>query len=74
MRPAEPTLATVTVPDDLRTIAEVASYFRVCERTIREWRDLDATFPAPLDLLGRLVRWYRQDVIDWALSLRGAVV
>ncbi|MDP8927727.1 MAG: hypothetical protein M3O70_03890 [Actinomycetota bacterium] len=49
-------------------------YFRVCERTIREWRDLDATFPAPLDLPGRLVRWYRQDVIDWALSLRGGVV
>ncbi len=74
MGSTEPTLATVTVPDDLWTIAEVVSYFRVCERTIREWRDLDPTFPAPLDLPGRLLRWYRQDVIDWALSLRGAVV
>jgi hypothetical protein len=52
------------VPDDLWTLDDVAAYFKVRERTIRDWRDHDATFPAPLDLPGRSVRWYR--VVEWA--------
>ncbi len=60
-----------TVPDDLWTIDQVAAYFKVTARTIREWREVDPTFPAPLDLPGRSLRWYRDDVLAWALSLRG---
>lgn len=59
------------IPDDMWTLEQVAAYFKVTGRTIRDWRDLDATFPLPLELPGRSLRWYRQDVIDWALSLRG---
>lgn len=63
--------ARAEVPDDLWTVDDVAAYFKVTARTIREWREVDATFPAPLDLPGRSVRWYRRDVVEWALSLRG---
>lgn len=57
--------------EQLWTALHVAEYFRVSERTLREWRDADPTFPLPLDLPGRTLRWHPQDVVDWALSLRG---
>lgn len=57
--------------DELWTIEDVADYFKVTPRTIREWRDIEATFPQPLDLPGRSVRWYRPDIAEWALGLRG---
>lgn len=41
---------------DLWTVDDVAAYFRVTTRTVREWRAVEATFPAPLDLPGRSVR------------------
>jgi len=59
------------VPDEVWTAEQVARYFKVTERTIREWRDRDASFPQPLDLPGRALRWYGRDVIDWMRSLRG---
>jgi predicted DNA-binding transcriptional regulator AlpA len=62
---------TEHVPDDLWTAEQVASYFKVTPRTIREWREVDPTFPACLELPGRSVRWHRNDIIKWALSLRG---
>lgn len=71
---ADTTTGVRDVPDDLWTTEEVAAYFEVTDRTIRDWRQQDATFPLPLDLPGRSVRWYRQDVIAWALSLRGELV
>lgn len=55
---------------ELWTVEEVADFFRISNRTLREWRELDPTFPLPLDLPGRTLRWYPQDVVDWALSLR----
>ncbi len=64
-------LEAKSVPDDLWTVEQVATYFKVTARTIREWREIDPTFPTPLDLPGRSVRWYGDDVIAWALSLRG---
>lgn len=57
--------------DHLWTAEDVAEYFQVTARTIRQWRDVEATFPQPLDLPGRSVRWYRADITEWALSLRG---
>lgn len=59
------------VPDEIWTAGQVAQYFKVTERTVREWRDRDATFPEPLGLPGRALRWYVQDVTDWTRSLRG---
>lgn len=71
-RPRKKQAANVAeVPDDVWTQEQVAAYFKVSDRTIREWREVDATFPPPLDLPGRTIRWYRQDIISWALSLRG---
>ncbi len=63
--------ATAKADADLWTVDDVADYFRVTHWTIRAWRNADATFPAPLDLPGRSLRWYREDIIEWALSLRG---
>jgi len=57
--------------NDLWTIDDVAAYFRVTPRTVREWRAQEATFPQPRDLPGRSVRWYRPDITEWAVSLRG---
>lgn len=54
----------------LWTVGDVADYFRIAERTLREWRELDPTFPLPLDLPGRTLRWYPRDIVEWALSLR----
>ena len=62
------------VPDDVWTAEQVAAYFKVAERTLRQWREVDATFPQPLDLPGRALRWYGRDVVDWALSLRERLV
>lgn len=59
------------VPNDLWTVDDVADYFKVTPRTIRGWREQDVTFPLPLDLPGRSLRWYRKDIVEWALSLRG---
>lgn len=60
----------VQAGEDLWTVDDVAAYFRVTTRTVRQWRAVEATFPAPLDLPGRSVRWYGPDVTAWALSLR----
>lgn len=38
------------VPDDVWTSEQVAVYFQISERTLRDWRDRDATFPQQLDL------------------------
>lgn len=57
-------------PLHLWTVGDVAEYFRISERTLREWRELDPTFPMPLDLPGRTLRWHPDDVVEWALSLR----
>lgn len=62
------------VPDDIWTAEQVAVYFKVTERTLRDWRDRDVTFPQPLDLPGRALRWYADDVVAWARSLRGELV
>lgn len=72
--PSREEVAAKTVPDDLWTVEQVAAYFKVTARTIREWREVDPTFPASLDLPGRSVRWYGPDVTAWALSLRGQLV
>lgn len=64
--------ATAT-PDDVWTIEDLAAYFKVTRRTIREWRETDPTFPRPLELPGRSVRWFRGDVVDWVATLRGEV-
>ena len=56
----------------LWTVADVAEFFGISKRTLREWRELDPTFPMPLDLPGRTLRWHPDDVIEWALSLRAA--
>lgn len=69
-----PTTESRDVPADLWTTEEVAAYFQVTDRTIRDRRQQDATFPLPLDLPGRSVRWYREDIVAWALSLRGELV
>jgi predicted DNA-binding transcriptional regulator AlpA len=61
------------VPDEVWTAEQVAEYFKVTERTLRDWRDRDATFPQPLDLPGRALRWYVDDVVAWTLSLRGGL-
>lgn len=61
---------TAESDDGLWTVDDVAAYFRVTTRTVREWRTIEATFPAPLDLPGRSVRWYAPDITAWALSLR----
>lgn len=61
------------VPEDVWTSEQVAIYFQISERTLRDWRDRDATFPQQLDLPGRSLRWYGQDIIRWALSLRGEI-
>lgn len=60
----------VQAGQDLWTVDDVAAYFRVTTRTVREWRTVEATFPPPLDLPGRSVRWYGPDVTAWALSSR----
>lgn len=62
------------LPDELWTSEQVAAYFKVAERTLRQWREVDATFPQPLDLPGRLLRWYGADIVEWALSLREELV
>lgn len=62
------------VPDDVWTTEQVAAYFKVAERTIRQWRAVDASFPEPLALPGRTLRWHGQDVVAWALSLREEVL
>lgn len=63
--------AVVAAADELWSPEDVAAYFKVSDRTIRDWRAHDATFPRPLDLPGRSVRWYHSDIVEWALSLRG---
>lgn len=65
--------AIVEVPDDVWTMEQVAAYFKVTPRTIREWREVDPSFPRPLELPGRSVRFYRGDVTGWALTSRGEV-
>ena len=62
------------VPDEIWTAEQVATYFKVTERTLRDWRDRDATFPQPLDLPGRALRWYVEDIVAWTKSLRGELV
>lgn len=56
---------------ELWTVDDVADYFQVTPRTVREWRSIEATFPQPLDLPGRSIRWHRSDITEWAISLRG---
>lgn len=57
--------------DQLWTVDDVAAYFKVAPRTIRDWRAMEATFPPPLELPGRSIRWHEADILEWARSLRG---
>lgn len=65
--------AARAVPDEIWSAEQVAAYLKLIERTIRDWRERHATFPQPLDLPGRSLRWYWQDVVDWTLSARGVL-
>lgn len=47
---------------------EVCRYLGVRPRTLRQWRTLDPTFPLPLILPGRLVRWLPAQVVGWAAA------
>jgi len=46
--------------------ADVCWYLGIRPRTLREWRATDASFPLPLALPGRVVRWLPAHVVAWA--------
>lgn len=48
------------------TATDVAAFFQVSDRLVREWRRTDLTFPLPLALPGRTVRWDPAAVMAWA--------
>lgn len=47
--------------NDVITIREVAEYFKVSIRTVREWIDKDSTFPRPFKKFGTL-RFRRAEI------------
>ncbi len=47
--------------NDVITIKEVAGYFRVSVRTVREWIERDSTFPRPFKKFGTL-RFRRTEI------------
>lgn len=47
--------------NDVITIREVAEYFKVSIRTVREWIERDSTFPRPFKKFGTL-RFRRTEI------------
>jgi excisionase family DNA binding protein len=47
--------------NDVITIREVAGYFKVSIRTVREWIERDSTFPRPFKKFGTL-RFRRTEI------------
>jgi excisionase family DNA binding protein len=56
--------------NDAITIREVAGYFRVSTRTVREWIERDSTFPRPFKKFGTL-RFRRTEIEKyWAKNIK----
>lgn len=51
--------------DRLWGVADVCRFLGVNERTLRQWRREDLTFPGPLPLPGRVVRWLPSTIRRW---------
>jgi excisionase family DNA binding protein len=49
--------------EPLWTVADVAAYLDVCERTVRVWQDRQRI---PFVKIGGTVRFNRDEVIEWA--------
>lgn len=50
-------------PEKLWTVADVADYFGVSERTVRNWQ---RTLRLPLLCIGGTIRFRPNEVLDWA--------
>lgn len=58
------------MPTDILTAEQVAELLQVSPKTVRETAEKHwPGFPRAIRI-GRLKRWWKQDVIDWALSRR----
>ena len=61
-------------PERLWTQEDVCAFFHISPRTFREWREQVPTFPTPLRLPGRVLRWHPDDVTRWADSRRESYI
>lgn len=61
-------------PARLWTPEDVCAFFGISPRTFREWREQVPTFPTPLRLPGRVLRWHPDDVTRWADSRRESYI
>lgn len=57
-----PQRRAIVPSDDVWTVEQVASYFKVAPRTIRQWREIDPTFPAPWSYRAARCGSHRSDV------------
>lgn len=49
---------------ELLTAEQLAALLQTSVRSIRRWQD-SGRLPAPVHLPGRLLRWWRSEILDW---------
>ncbi|MGH3443074.1 MAG: helix-turn-helix transcriptional regulator [Nitriliruptorales bacterium] len=57
-----------TTPRPLWTLEQVAEFLGVTRWTVKRYRDSDPTFPPPVMLSARTVRWRPDDLEAWVAS------
>jgi predicted DNA-binding transcriptional regulator AlpA len=69
-RPVPARRPTSVGPEPLLRTRDVATLLRVCERTVRRWREL-RVLPAALEIEG-VCRWRRETIDAWLEAREGA--
>jgi predicted DNA-binding transcriptional regulator AlpA len=65
------TAPSTRTPSALWRIKDVAEFLNVDVRTVRRWRQTEATFPLPVDLPGRTLRWFPSNLLSWIRGTHG---
>lgn len=60
------------VPDEFLTDLQVAARYGIGQTTVWRWRKNDPTFPSPVHLSERCVRWRMSDLLAWEAARAGS--
>lgn len=58
--------------EEYLTDKQVAARYGIGKTTVWRWRRTDATFPSPVTLSERCVRWRMSDLLAWEAARAGA--
>lgn len=70
--PANSNQSTPKVENEFLTDKQVAARYGIGKTTIWRWRRNDPSFPTPVTLSERCVRWRMSDLLAWEAARAGS--